>query len=363
MRHSFLFFLALTCCCVLMMDIAGGQVKDNAQATPEATTAPSSANQVIRRIYDIRDLLARAPDFTVQGRAPAEQAPAIPVADDTTSKAKEERRQSLIKLIEDFVAPDSWREYGGTIGVIREYQDGLLIQGTADTHQQITRLLQTLRQYRNDTIRVHAYWVVASSGDLEKVLKPIQPANDSSAAHSAWQAVSAEDMTALESRSPHYQAQMLAMNGEWVSAATLRVLPHEDVLAQAGYAATDITWYATRLALEVCPTLDPQTNTATVIIQARVNGQPTLPPAPDTSATTQPIARKLPPKNAATQPATTRARASTSAKPDFSELQEIDTTARVPLGPIILIGSSSIDLNSQSPKTAPLYLFIQVSTQ
>jgi hypothetical protein len=51
--------------------------------------------------------------------------------------------------IKSTVAPDSWREAGGSIGSIRELNGQLIINQTADNHIEVNRILQQLHETRS----------------------------------------------------------------------------------------------------------------------------------------------------------------------------------------------------------------------
>ena len=77
------------------------------------------------RAYDVRDLLDSAGSRTGATTRPA--------------------REELVALVMQNVAPDSWRENGGTLGSIKEY-DGRLVVTTIDMyHFDIERLLDEIR--------------------------------------------------------------------------------------------------------------------------------------------------------------------------------------------------------------------------
>jgi hypothetical protein len=78
------------------------------------------------RAYDVRDLLD---DAQKPGRASTRPA-----------------REDLVELVTQNVAPDSWREAGGQLGVIKEF-DGRLVVTTIDMyHLDVERLLAELRK-------------------------------------------------------------------------------------------------------------------------------------------------------------------------------------------------------------------------
>jgi pentatricopeptide repeat protein len=62
------------------------------------------------------------------------------------SSLKHREGQTLPRLVMDFVEPDSWRDAGGSVGVVREFGDKLLITQTEPNHREVEKLLQLLAQ-------------------------------------------------------------------------------------------------------------------------------------------------------------------------------------------------------------------------
>jgi bla regulator protein BlaR1 len=79
------------------------------------------------RAYDVADLLTAA--------GPGSKMP-------TTRPAREE----LVELVEANVAPDSWREKGGAVGTMREFNGRLIVTTIDMYHFDITRFLDELRR-------------------------------------------------------------------------------------------------------------------------------------------------------------------------------------------------------------------------
>jgi hypothetical protein len=81
----------------------------------------------VMRIYDIRDLIA------------AEMGPP------DSGVSRTEAVDAYIKLIEDTVLSDSWKDNGGAVGSIREIGSQLIVVQTLEGHRQIANLLHDLR--------------------------------------------------------------------------------------------------------------------------------------------------------------------------------------------------------------------------
>src|SRR5437764_13422672 len=136
--------------------------------TAQPTTAPAGPDtEVITRVYEITDLQLQRRDYPSRneskgdsngagggqnlfgGPAPTSQ----PSASDITI--------SIVSLIEDTVASDSWKDNGGTIGSIRALNGILIVTQTAENHRLLATLLQQLRQNHGRMVVVQAFWVWA----------------------------------------------------------------------------------------------------------------------------------------------------------------------------------------------------------
>lgn len=67
--------------------------------------------------------------------------------------ASEVQIQDLTKLLTESVAPDSWRDSGGSVGVIRPTRNKLVITQTPMNHREIRNVLQMLRQQPSEPAR------------------------------------------------------------------------------------------------------------------------------------------------------------------------------------------------------------------
>jgi general secretion pathway protein D len=72
-----------------------------------------------------------------------------------------------VDTIQTIVAPDSWREKGGTIGSIRELNGQLIVNQTADNQTAVYNLLQQLRETRAIQISVEARLLLVSNNFLD----------------------------------------------------------------------------------------------------------------------------------------------------------------------------------------------------
>src|SRR5205823_14256259 len=82
-------------------------------------------------------------------------------------------RQQLVdnitKLITETVAPDSWRDAGGTVGSLRELQGQLIVTQTPENQRLLTGLLEQLRETRAIQVTVETRFLTAQRNYLEYI--------------------------------------------------------------------------------------------------------------------------------------------------------------------------------------------------
>jgi general secretion pathway protein D len=139
-------------------------------------------------VYDIRDLLVDMPRFVNAptldladsfkesggGVSPARRDLFTTESPDDPDKAlvlaqHDARVQEMLDIIRTNVAPDSWRETGGGDGALRELNGELIVYNTSDAHQQVTSLLDQLRETRALQISVESRFLIVSSNFLEEI--------------------------------------------------------------------------------------------------------------------------------------------------------------------------------------------------
>ncbi|MFT3787894.1 MAG: hypothetical protein QM770_17280 [Tepidisphaeraceae bacterium] len=115
------------------------------------------------RVYPVSDLLQDwrsavpgAKDQTLfekrggNGSAVSSQTPPGP--------DRQSRLDFISHLVMSVVAPESWRDNGGTIGGIQAFNDSLIVQQTAANHAALSKLLNDLRQ-GPPQVHVEAVWI------------------------------------------------------------------------------------------------------------------------------------------------------------------------------------------------------------
>lgn len=159
---------------------------DVAEGTIRIATRQTLDKDTYTAVYDINDLLQEIPifndapltDLTQVNRRTAAAPKDSPRpwssdGDDDDEESQDPDRlnrvQSIINLIQDTVAPDSWRDRGGSVGTINEINGQLVITQNSSTQRQIADLFGKLREQRAIQIAVEARFITVSSHYLEEL--------------------------------------------------------------------------------------------------------------------------------------------------------------------------------------------------
>ena len=128
------------------------------QETATTTTAPNTSKPGVpeTRTYDISDLLVDIPDFdnapALSGIPPATTRPSQP---QQQSMTRDEKIRALIKLFQDTIDPDSWKQYAS----VRENAQHLIIYQSHENQEEIAHLLEKIRESRGVEITVEARFI------------------------------------------------------------------------------------------------------------------------------------------------------------------------------------------------------------
>jgi general secretion pathway protein D len=137
-------------------------------------------------VYDITDLLMEISAFNdppmIDLRETTSSKPRVSdradrpwqYGDDDDDEPEEDparmnRIRKIIDLIESTIAPDSWRDRGGSVGMIKEINGQLVITQNSSGHQRIRGLLSSLREERAIQVSVEALFLTVSSHYLEEL--------------------------------------------------------------------------------------------------------------------------------------------------------------------------------------------------
>jgi len=173
-----------------VLDQAGGGVVELGFDVADRAITVATQHSIDMRtypvVYPIADLLMEVPNFTDapitdlreatrRASRPAERAD-LPwrYGDDDDNEPEENperasRVRQLIEIIQDTVAPDSWRDRGGSIGTIREINSQLVITQNSAVQRQVGGLLDKLREQRAIQISVESIFLTVSSHYLEEM--------------------------------------------------------------------------------------------------------------------------------------------------------------------------------------------------
>jgi general secretion pathway protein D len=180
----------------ILSDVGGGTVKlgytvDEGVIT--ISTDEDLSKNVLTRVYDIRDLIIQVPDFN--------NAPTFDLQNQTNQTSggggggggsggqslfggsgsggnendqqNQVTRQQLVdnitKLITDTVAPDTWRDAGGTVGSLRELQGQLIVTQTPENQRLLQGLLDQLRETRAIQVTVETRFLTVQRNYLEDI--------------------------------------------------------------------------------------------------------------------------------------------------------------------------------------------------
>jgi type II secretory pathway component GspD/PulD (secretin) len=172
----------------ILDDVGGSNVKlgytiDDGVIT--ISTADDLAKNTNTRVYDIRDLIIDVPDFT---NAPPFDLSQVTQTSSgggggqslfsgnsggtnggTAGPTRTDLVESIIKLIQDTVASDTWKDNGGAIGSIRELQGQLIVTQTPENQRALVGLLEKLREQRAIQVTVEARFLVVQRNFLEDI--------------------------------------------------------------------------------------------------------------------------------------------------------------------------------------------------
>ncbi len=175
-----------------VLEQAGGGMVDVgfslADGIIKVATQDTLDHETYSAIYDISDLLMEIPVFNdapmmdlrdasrnakVSPRAQAQERPWLYGDDDDDVNEEDPGRRSrvrqIISILQDNVFPDSWKDRGGTIGTIDEFNGQLVITQNSAGQQKISSLLGKLREQRAVQIAVDARFITVSSHYLEEM--------------------------------------------------------------------------------------------------------------------------------------------------------------------------------------------------
>ena len=82
---------------------------------------------------------------------------------------REEQTERIIDIIQETVATDSWRDNGGDVGALEEYNGQLIVTQTSENMREVVSLLGKLRETRAIQVNVEARFLTVQRNFLEEV--------------------------------------------------------------------------------------------------------------------------------------------------------------------------------------------------
>jgi hypothetical protein len=294
-----------------------------------------------------------------RGRAPA-TAPAAPA--NFQEQTTQEREDELTRLITETVAPESWRDAGGTEGSIRLLNGYMIVTQSGENHAQVATLLGQLRETRAKMVRVRARWLLLSQADADKL---VAPAGDGRP-EAAVPPVDPAALRNLPKDAVQFQAQTVGYNTQTVhvvSGPARTVVSDVDV--QIGTAASGfdpvVELVRSGLVLEVTPLVTTDNRNVVLdlysaFVDPAKDGKPlpvrALAPAPPPAGTrVQTAAGDVEPAAPLAEGVIDRL---------STTIQELRTTVQVPLNRPVLIGGMTIAPSLSGQPSPTMYLVIEV---
>jgi len=369
---------------------AGAQQKSAPQPDP-AKPQPqlTDGEKVVTRVYDVRDLTMGLKQYPFRGTMlPARQtqngippvemviergrapttAPSSPAAaGDPREPSAQEREDELVRLLTETVAPESWRDAGGTFGSIRLLAPGrMVVTQTVENHTLLVQLLDQFRETRARMVRVRAHWLVLPQDEADKLFAPAGGAGRQP--ETALVSLDPGALRSLPKDAVQFQAQTLGYNTQTVhvvSGPARTVVSDVDVQVGTGVAGFDpvVELVRSGLVLEVTPLITSD-NRAVVLdlysafVEPPKDGKPLPIRALAAASPPPPAGARAQTGPADVEPATTLAdgvidRLGTT-------IQELRTTVQVPLNRPVLIGGMTLAPSVSGQPSPTMYLVVEV---
>jgi len=172
------------CLTVIFASLAGGVALAQPDAPPAAAQDVPEPKTVIKT-YNISDLMRAAGDYpldseivppTGYGNGTSDEGVGGNLFGGALINRREAADKSLLdplsQLIVELVDTDSWRENGGTLGLIKPFSSLLVITQTEENHAKIQALLDEIRRNAGPSqiVAVRAVWLLlpATAADAPK---------------------------------------------------------------------------------------------------------------------------------------------------------------------------------------------------
>ena len=266
--------------------------------------------------------------------------------------AGQERVDALIKLIEETVDNDTWKDNGGATGAIREFGGNLVITQTAETHAKIRDLLAKLPDQQARLVRVRIDWIVADPNQVR-----LDVAGEGSAG--ALRQVDRAALQKLPAEALRAAAETTCFTGQTVSLSSGRIQSYvsdlNPIVAQdAAEFDPSVNTFRAGAELQVTPTIQTDGKSAVVDLHSVVSDWDESTPYEFHGATLGPTTQSA---GAPAKPG-----AVNQIQRPRPMIQQLHTTLRVPLGKPIIVGGMTLEPSaSRVGDRSQLMLVVEVS--
>jgi type II secretory pathway component GspD/PulD (secretin) len=335
--------LLLRLAVVMSLTVTVAVESSGAEAPPA-----DEAYQTVTRVYDIRDLTLLLHDYPLGGAlvrptAIGQQSTDTPAEPPKAGahgqpRTYQEAVNSVIKLIEQVVATESWKDTGGALGSMYELNGQLIVTQTPTNLKSVEALLSQLRSTRGAMVRIRADWVLLKPGQVGDLLK--NGPEDKSALPEI-------NRTALDKgadHAAHYAANLTCFNGQTVHVASGRAISTvttRDPVVGTGVVAYDakseIVQYG--VSLQVMPVIAGDGASATLDLLSESSE-----------------AQDAPRSGPATQPADANENGLDRLN---AIVQHFHTTVQVPLNKPVLVEGMTAEPTVTQPQGDQWYLIIE----
>ena len=147
----------------VLEDVGGGQVDlrhDVDEGVITISTKDDLDTKTVTKVYDIRDLIARVPNFEGPklslDSAGNNASSGLFAADGAAAGRGDSRQQqveNVLDLVRGTIDRDSWANEGGTVGSIKELGGQIIVTQTAENQRWVGDLLGKLREARGPQVQ------------------------------------------------------------------------------------------------------------------------------------------------------------------------------------------------------------------
>ena len=321
------------------------------EASP--STQPGDAQPLVEmRVYDVSDLLRPVNDYPAAALQSGHGFESIGREVAETGGPAEE----LASAIRDNVASATWKENGGIIGSVTQMKlpnMSLLISQTPENHEQITRMLNTIRERGGGgrMVCTRMYWLLLEPADVQAAFDAARPVKGEDGDANAAMAMATRSMPvvddALMAKAKLYsQAQTTCFNGQTVAIQSGREWS----------IVSDLTPVVGMQAVGYDPTMERVSSGTTAQITPQLSGDGVLLDLHSTVVENKPRTKTIEApfdgKIAATMPAIEMH--------DITR-QSFATTVRIPLGKRVLLAGMTLEPQAGEAPGRQLYLAVEVT--